>query len=92
MPKQETPVEETTHRETNGKTNEESQRREKSEKNDKIKDPAKIKTGLSGKGVLTEEDIRKKASEIYHNRIERAEQGTAEKDWFEAEKYLREVD
>lgn len=37
-----------------------------------------------------EEDIREKAKEIYSQRIERGEHGTAENDWFEAENYLRE--
>jgi len=38
-----------------------------------------------------EEEIRKKATEIYHQRIERGEEGTPENDWFEAENYLRET-
>ena len=50
----------------------------------------KIKTGISTKPEPTVEDIRNKASEIYYQRIERGEYGTAEKDWAEAEKYLQE--
>ena len=63
---------------------------EKSKKRDKIKVVEKIKTGISTKPEPTVEDIRNKASEIYYQRIERGEYGTAEKDWAEAEKYLQE--
>jgi hypothetical protein len=38
-----------------------------------------------------EEEIRAKAMEIYHQRIERGEEGTPENDWLEAENYLRET-
>jgi anti-sigma28 factor (negative regulator of flagellin synthesis) len=38
----------------------------------------------------SEEDIREKAMEIYHQRIERGEYGNAETDWLEAERYLME--
>jgi hypothetical protein len=38
-----------------------------------------------------EEEIRERAMEIYHQRIERGEQGTPENDWFEAENYFRET-
>jgi hypothetical protein len=37
----------------------------------------------------TEEEIRKKAEEIYHERIARGEYGTAEDDWHKAEKILK---
>lgn len=37
----------------------------------------------------TEEEIRKKAEEIYHERISRGEYGTAEDDWHKAEKILK---
>lgn len=40
--------------------------------------------------VPTEEEIRNKADELYHQRIERGESGTAEHDWREAEKLLRD--
>jgi hypothetical protein len=36
----------------------------------------------------TEEEIREKAKEIYLQRIDRGENGNAEEDWLEAEKYL----
>jgi hypothetical protein len=36
----------------------------------------------------TEEDIREKAKKIYLQRIDRGENGTAEDDWLEAEKYF----
>jgi hypothetical protein len=36
----------------------------------------------------TEEEIREKAKEIYLQRIDRGENGTAEDDWLEAKKYF----
>lgn len=42
------------------------------------------------KAVPGEEEIREKARDIYEQRIERGEYGSAEKDWFEAEAYLRD--
>lgn len=58
------------------------------------------KTTTSGKTVKekkvrtpkfapTEEQIRKKAEEIYHERIARGEYGTAEDDWHKAERLLK---
>jgi hypothetical protein len=38
-----------------------------------------------------EEEIRERAREIYHQRVERGEHGTPENDWFDAENYLRET-
>ena len=38
----------------------------------------------------TEEEIREKAKEIYHQRLERGEHGTAVDDWLEAEECLRD--
>jgi hypothetical protein len=35
-----------------------------------------------------EDDIREKANEIYLQRIDRGEEGSAENDWIEAEKFL----
>jgi hypothetical protein len=40
----------------------------------------------------SEEEIREKALELYHLRIEHEEYGTAEDDWIEAERLLRESD
>jgi hypothetical protein len=37
----------------------------------------------------TEEEIRMKAEEIYHERIARGEYGTAEDDWHKAETLLK---
>jgi hypothetical protein len=45
----------------------------------------KVTIGKSGSG---EEEIRKKAREIYHERIARGEHGTAEEDWLKAEQFL----
>ena len=45
----------------------------------------KVTSIKSGPG---EEEIRKKAKEIYYERIARGEHGTAEEDWFKAEHLL----
>jgi len=45
--------------------------------------PAKTRKSKPG-----DEEIRKKAMEIYYERIARGEHGTAESDWLEAEKLL----
>jgi len=37
----------------------------------------------------SEEEIREKANDIYHERITRREHGTAADDWLEAEKLLK---
>ena len=50
----------------------------------KIKNVTNIKFGLS------EEKIREKAKEFYHQRIAHSELGTSEDDWLEAEAYLKE--
>jgi hypothetical protein len=58
------------------------------------------KTAVSGKTTAskkvtarktgpTEELIRKKAEEIYHERLARGEHGTPEDDWLKAEKLLK---
>lgn len=39
-----------------------------------------------------EEEIRERANEIYLQRIELGEQGSAENDWLEAEKYFRDLE
>jgi hypothetical protein len=46
----------------------------------------KVKTP---KPAPTEDEIRKKAEEIYHERIAKGEYGTAEDDWHKAEKILK---
>ncbi len=49
----------------------------------------KSKKATASKSVPTEEQIRKKAEEIYHQRIKRGENGTAVDDWKKAEKLLK---
>ena len=49
----------------------------------------KSKKAATGKSTPTEEQIRKKAEEIYHQRIIRGENGTAVDDWKKAEKLLK---
>ena len=41
------------------------------------------------KPAPAEDEIRKKAEEIYHERIAKGEYGTAEDDWHKAEKILK---
>jgi hypothetical protein len=60
----------------------------KSKKNDDGKDSVKSKKIIVINSGTSEEDIREKANEIYLQRIERGEDGTAETDWLEAEKYF----
>ena len=60
------------------------------------------KTAAGGKSVKgkkitaiksgpTEEEIREKAQEIYYERMDRGEYGTAEEDWLEAEEFFRNM-
>jgi hypothetical protein len=51
-------------------------------------------TGKTGKksSKPTEEQIRDKAREIYHERLKRGEYGTANDDWHQAEKLLSKQD
>ena len=60
----------------------------KSKKNDKGKHSVKSKKIIVINSGTSEEDIREKANEIYLQRVERGEDGTAENDWIEAEKYF----
>ncbi len=48
----------------------------------------KAKT-TKAKAAVTEEDIRKKAEEIYNARVASGEAGTSEGDWLAAEKALK---
>jgi hypothetical protein len=64
----------------------------KSKKNREVKDPVQNKNIITINHGTTEEDIREKANEIYLNRVERREEGTAETDWLEAEKYFSELE
>jgi hypothetical protein len=58
---------------------------------------SKVKDSVNSKKVITnsritEEDIREKAKEIYLQRLGRGEDGTAENDWSEAEKYFNDLE
>ena len=64
----------------------------KSKKNREVKDPVQNKNIITINHGTTEEDIREKAKEIYLQRVERGEDGTAETDWLEAEKYFSELE
>jgi hypothetical protein len=49
------------------------------------------KSEISANGSqISEEIIREKANDLYLQRLERGEHGTAENDWIEAEKHLRD--
>jgi hypothetical protein len=39
----------------------------------------------------TEDELRAKAEEFYHQRVDRGEYGTAEGDWLAAEEYFRNL-
>lgn len=62
----------------------------KSRKVSKGKDLPKSKMGRIERAVPSEKEIREKARDIYEQRIERGEDGTPEKDWYDAEAYLRD--
>jgi hypothetical protein len=62
----------------------------KSKKKSRVNDEVKIKFNSSDKPLIDTDLIRKKANEIYLQRVERGEFGTAENDWTEAEKFFRE--
>jgi hypothetical protein len=49
----------------------------------------KEKKVAAGKTAPTEDQIREKAKEIYHQRLLRGEYGTAQEDWAKAEKLLK---
>jgi hypothetical protein len=49
----------------------------------------KVKQVDTVKSAPTEEQIREKAKEIYHQRLLRGEYGTAQEDWIKAEKLLK---
>jgi hypothetical protein len=61
----------------------------KQRKNTMPKEAVVSRKNRAGKSQPSEEQIREKAIEIYNRRIEREEYGTAEEDWFEAEKQLK---
>jgi hypothetical protein len=64
----------------------------KSKKSNDVKDSAKSKKVTVRNSVTSEADIREKANEIYHQRIERGEHGTPENDWIKAEKYFSDLE
>ena len=53
-----------------------------------VKKAAKPKKVTARKSGPTEEEIRLKAEEIYHDRVARGADGTPEDDWHLAEKLL----
>ena len=61
----------------------------KPKKTRKVSKEVKSKKVTTSESVPNEEDIRKKAEEIYHQRIARGEHGTAINDWHKAEELLR---
>jgi len=61
----------------------------KTSKASPAKKAVKPKKTASKKSGPTEEQIRKKAEEIYNDRIARGADGTAEEDWHLAEKLLK---
>jgi hypothetical protein len=59
-------------------------------KNDKNKVSTKTKKSIKNIIEPSEDDIRKKANEIYLQRLESDEYGTPESDWDEAKRILAE--
>jgi hypothetical protein len=49
----------------------------------------KTKKATASKAQPSEEEIRMKAQEIYHQRMHKGEHGTASDDWHKAEKLLK---
>ena len=60
----------------------------KLKRNSNVDETAKNNNSTVINSSYTEEDIREKAKEIYLRRIDRGENGNAEDDWIEAEKYF----
>jgi hypothetical protein len=61
----------------------------KSKKTSEAGEATKSKRVTAGKSEPSEEEIRKKAFEIYHQRIDRGEHGNASDDWNKAVELLR---
>ena len=62
-------------------------------KTKKTPDTGKAVTGKKVTAIKlgpSEDEIRAKAKEIYHERIARGEHGTAENDWHKAEQLLKD--
>ena len=64
----------------------------KSKMKSESKYPAGSKKNIAINSGPGEEEIRERANEIYLQRIELGEQGSAENDWLEAEKYFRDLE
>ena len=64
----------------------------KSKKSNDVKNPGKRQKNSIKISTPSVETIREKANEIYLQRMERGESGSAEGDWVEAEKYLLDSD
>jgi hypothetical protein len=60
-------------------------------KNGKNDNLLKVKKNTPDKSQFSKDEIREKANQIYLQRIERDEYGTAENDWLEAERLLENV-
>ena len=67
-----------------------SKENSKMEKNSKVTKPVENNIIIENKTAYTHEEIRQKANELYLQRIEIGENGTAEQDWINAEKALEE--
>jgi hypothetical protein len=61
----------------------------KPKKSSKVGNVVRSKKVTASKYIPNEEEIRKKADEIYHQRIARGEHGTAIDDWHKAEELLK---
>jgi len=59
-------------------------------KSSNVAKPAKSKIIVDNIPTPTHEEISQKANELYLQRIERGEHGSAEQDWINAEKALEE--
>jgi len=61
----------------------------KPKKTSGVSKTVKSKKATGKKSVLNDEEIRKKANEIYMERIARGEHGTSLDDWHKAEEILK---
>ena len=67
-----------------------SKENSKPKKGNNVPKPEETKIIAENKPVYTHEEISQKANELYLQRIERGEHGSAEQDWINAEKALEE--
>ena len=68
-----------------------SKENSKPKKGTNVPKPAESKISVENKPTRTHEEIREKANELYLQRIERGEHGTAEQDWINAEKLWKNL-